>query len=108
MRGRVLPAGADNQVLRTAAPTEAVAQYALETDRGEPVAIRNAGIRTGAAEDIAAVVRGEEVPAERVCFRGTPRFATASPRLARIDERLFAARGERRPDTVEPDVFLLG
>ncbi|MFJ4616998.1 DUF3237 domain-containing protein [Streptomyces sp. NPDC088812] len=108
VHGTVLRGGADHQVLRTATLTELDAQYALETDRGERIAVHNTGIRSGSAEDIAAVVRGEEVAPERIYFRSFPRLTTAAPRLAWINERLFVATGERRPDSVELDVFLLG
>ncbi|MFD7710225.1 DUF3237 domain-containing protein [Streptomyces sp. NPDC059785] len=107
-RGVVLPGGADNQVLRTATLTELDARYALETDRGERIAVHNSGIRSGSPEDIAALVRGEEVAPERIYFRSFPRLTTAAPALAWLNERLFVATGERRPDSVELDVFLLG
>ncbi|WAP55291.1 DUF3237 domain-containing protein [Streptomyces sp. S465] len=108
VRGTVLRGGTDNQVLRTATLTELDAQYALETDEGERIAVHNTGIRSGSPEDIAAIVRGEEVAPERIYFRSFPRLATAAPRLAWLNERLFVATGERRPDSVELDVFLLG
>ncbi|MBC2865505.1 DUF3237 domain-containing protein [Streptomyces mexicanus] len=108
VRGVVLPSGADHQVLRTATLTELDARYALETDRGERIAVHNTGIRAGSPEDIAALVRGERVAPERIYFRSVPRLTTAAPRLAWINERLFVAVGERRPDSVELDVFLLG
>lgn len=106
--GTVLAGGADHQILRTATLTELDAQYALQTDRGERIAVHNVGIRAGAPEDIAALVRGEDVPPERIYFRSFPRLTTAAPRLAWINERLFVATGERRPDSVELDVHLLG
>ncbi|MBT2411357.1 DUF3237 domain-containing protein [Streptomyces sp. ISL-12] len=108
VRGTVLPGGADHQVLRTATLTELDARYALETDRGERIAVHNTGIRSGRPEDIAALVRGEEVAPERIHFRSHPRLTTAAGRLAWLNERLFVATGERRPDSVELDVFLLG
>ncbi|WP_030622355.1 DUF3237 domain-containing protein [Streptomyces sclerotialus] len=107
MHGRVLAGGADNQVLHSATLTELDAQYALETDQGERISIRNTGIRSGTPEDIAAIVRGEPVPPERVYFRSVPAFATAAPRLAWLNERIFVARGERRPDSVGLDVFVV-
>ncbi|MFD7921212.1 DUF3237 domain-containing protein [Streptomyces sp. NPDC059740] len=108
VRGTVLAGGADHQVLRTATLTELDARYALETDRGERIAVHNTGIRSGSPEDIAALARGEEVAPERVHFRSFPRLTTAAPRLARINERLFVAPGRRRPHSVELDLFLLG
>ncbi|MGU3432506.1 DUF3237 domain-containing protein [Actinomycetes bacterium M1A6_2h] len=105
MAGRVLPGGADNQVLRTATLTELDAQYALETVEGERIYVHNVGIRSGDADDVAALVRGEVVPPERIYFRSYPRFATAAPRLAALNSRLFLGVGTRLPNTVELDVY---
>ncbi|WP_278190026.1 DUF3237 family protein [Rhodococcoides fascians] len=62
LSGRVLPGGADHQILRTPTLTELDARYALETDAGERIAVHNIGMRSGAEEDIDALVRGEHVP----------------------------------------------
>lgn len=83
------------------------AQHALETERDERSAAHDTGIRSGSPEDIGALVRGEEVAPEQTYFRSFPRVTTTADRLAWIDERLFVATGERRPDSVELYVFLL-
>lgn len=105
LRGRVLPGGADHQILRTATLTELDARYALETDEGERIAVRNMGIRSGAEEDIDALVRGEHVPADRIYFRSQPRLSSAANRLAWMNERLFLGSGQRLPNSVELDVY---
>lgn len=105
LRGRVLPGGADHQILRTATLTELDARYALETDEGERIAVRNMGIRSGAEEDIDALVRGEHVPADRIYFRSQPRLSSSASRLAWMNERLFLGSGQRLPNSVELDVY---
>ena len=105
LRGRVLPGGADHQILRTPTLTELDARYALETDAGERVAVHNMGIRSGAEEDIDALVRGEDVPADRVYFRSQPRLASAASRLAWMNERLFLGSGKRLPNSIELDIY---
>ncbi|OZC85865.1 hypothetical protein CH274_03280 [Rhodococcus sp. 06-418-5] len=105
LRGRVLPGGADHQILRTPTLTELDARYALETDAGERVAVHNMGIRSGAEEDIDALVRGEDVPADRVYFRSQPRLSSAASRLAWMNERLFLGSGRRLPNSIELDIY---
>src|SRR3954467_12628345 len=103
--GRVLPGGADIQLIRTDTETEVEARYLLESDQGELVTVHNVGLRTGSAEDIARLRRDEPVDPARIYFRGAPRFETASPRLARLMTRLFVGVGSRQPRTVLFDVF---
>lgn len=105
LRGRVLPGGADHQILRTATLTELDARYALETDAGERIAVHNVGTRSGTEEDIDSLVRGEQVPADRIYFRSQPRLSSASSRHAWMNERLFLGSGERLPNSVELDVY---
>ncbi|OZF34103.1 hypothetical protein CH296_09940 [Rhodococcus sp. 14-2496-1d] len=105
LRGRVLPGGADHQILRNPTLTELDARYALETDAGERVAVHNMGIRSGAEEDIDALVRGEDVPADRVYFRSQPRLSSAASRLAWMNERLFLGSGKRLPNSIELDIY---
>jgi hypothetical protein len=105
MTGRVLPGGADIQLIRSATETEVEARYLLESDQGELVTVHNVGLRTGSAEDIARLRRDEPVDPARIYFRGAPRFETASPRLARLMTRLFVGVGSRQPRTVLFDVF---
>ncbi|MDV8021258.1 DUF3237 domain-containing protein [Rhodococcus sp. IEGM 1330] len=105
LHGRVLPGGADHQILRTATLTELDARYALETDAGERIAVHNVGIRSGTKEDIDALVHGEHVAADRVYFRSQPRLSSAASRLAWMNERLFVGSGERLPNSVELDVY---
>jgi hypothetical protein len=108
INGRVLAGGADNQILRSATSTELEARYVLETVEGERIAVHNVGIRSGSDDDIAAIVRGEVVPHERIYFRSLPRLTSAAPRLNWINETLFVAKGRRLPDSVELTVFRIG
>src|ERR1041384_3680186 len=108
LRGRVLPGSADDQRLVSPTLTELDARYALETDGGARIGVRNIGIRVGSAADIDAIIRGEVVPPERIYFRTQPRFTTADPELAWLNERLFVARGVRTPDAVDLEVFEVG
>ncbi|MCX6469765.1 MAG: DUF3237 domain-containing protein [Corynebacteriales bacterium] len=108
LRGRVLPAGADHQYLRSERVTELDARYALETDDGARVAVENVGLRVGSATDVAALLRDEPVDPDRIYFRTQPRLSSAYPDYAWLADTLFVATGERTPTTVELDVFAVG
>ncbi|MGY1809468.1 DUF3237 domain-containing protein [Blastococcus sp. SYSU D00669] len=106
--GRVLPGGADFQLIRTETETEVEARYVLESDAGELVTVHNVGLRTGSAEDIARLRRDEPVDPARIYFRSTPRFETAAPRLVRLTTRVFVGVGTRQPRSVTFDFFEVG
>lgn len=107
MNGRILPGGADFQSIRSATFTDIHARYVIETEQGETVYVENTGIRTGSAQDIAALAKGLAVDPSRIYFRSFPRFETASPRLAWLNDRLFIGTGARYPDRVELNFFLI-
>jgi hypothetical protein len=97
---RVLPGGADFQLIVNAQMAELDARYALETDAGDVIYVQNHAIRTASPEVMARLIKGEVVSPESVYFRCTPRFETASPALSWISERLFIGTGARHPDRV--------
>ncbi|MCU6614966.1 DUF3237 domain-containing protein [Achromobacter sp. 77] len=101
LSGKVLPGGADFQIIRSATFTDIHARYVIETPAGERVYVENTGIRTGSAEDIARLARGEAVDPARIYFRSYPRFETSSPTLGWMNESLFIGTGARYPDRVE-------
>jgi hypothetical protein len=103
--GRVLPGGADIQLIRTDTETEAEARYLLESDDGELVTVHNSGLRTGSAVDIARLRRDEPVDPARIYFRSTPRFETAAPRLTRLTTHVYVGTGTRQPRSVTFDFF---
>lgn len=97
---RVLPGGADFQLILNPRMAELDARYVIETDGGDLIYVQNHAVRTAAPEVMAKLVRGEAVAPELVYFRCSPRFETASASLAWIGERLFVGTGARHPDRV--------
>jgi hypothetical protein len=97
---RVLPGGADYQVVVSDSRAELEAHYVLETDAGERIYVRNHAIRVAPPEVTAALLRGEPVDPSRVYFRCIPTLETASAALGWINDRLFAGSGQRLPDEV--------
>lgn len=105
LRGRVLPAGADFQILRSATLTELEAKYAIETDDGERLYVNNFGLRSGSEADISALLRGEPVDPARIYFRCTPRIeARDGGPWAWLSSRILVGTGVRLPDEVRLDI----
>jgi hypothetical protein len=97
---RVLPGGADFQLILNTRMAELDARYVIETDGGDLIFVQNRAVRTATPEVMAKLVRGEPVEPESVYFRCSPSFETASNALSWINERLFVGTGARHPDCV--------
>jgi hypothetical protein len=106
-RARVLPGGADFQLIVSATLAELDARYTLEMDGGDLIYVRNRALRTASPEVMARLVRGDIVDASLVYFRCSPTFETASAALQWINERMFVGTGARHPDRVEMRFFEL-
>lgn len=106
-RARVLPGGADFQLIVTARVAELDARYVLETDAGDFIYVQNRAVRSGPPELMARLVRGEAVDPAQIYFRCSPSFETASPALAWIAEHMFVGSGARYPDAVAMRFFEL-
>lgn len=97
---RVLPGGADFQLIVNSRMAELDARYVLETDGGDLIYVTNRAVRTASPEVMAKLVRGEVVDPKDVYFRCSPSFETASKALGWISERFFIGTGARHPDKV--------
>ncbi len=105
LRGRVLPAGADFQVLRHDGVAELNARYAIQADDGAMIYIENSGLRHGPADAMETLQRGEAVDPGLLYFRTTPRFETGADPYLWLTRHVFVAEGVRRPDCVELAVY---
>jgi hypothetical protein len=103
--GKVLPGGADFQLIRSETVSDLDARYVVETDDGEHLFVTNFAYRTGRPEDIAALGRGEAVPAERIYFRCSPRFEVSGHRLSWLDSTVVIGSGRREPESVIIDLW---
>lgn len=97
---RVLPGGADFQLIVNSRMAELDARYVIETDGGDLIYVTNRAVRTASPEVMAKLVRGEVVDPKDVYFRCSPSFETASKALGWISERFFIGTGARHPDKV--------
>lgn len=100
IRGRILPGGADWQILRSDGTAELDARYTLETDDGALIYVSNRGIRTGSPEVLARLNTGERVDPASYYFRTVAQFETGAAACQWLTQAIFVASAERYPDKV--------
>src|SRR5436305_7760783 len=70
--GRIVPGGADTQLIHDDGLTEADARYTLETGDGVLIGVRNRGLRHAAPDVMRRLLAGERVDPALVYFKSTP------------------------------------
>jgi hypothetical protein len=100
IKGRVLPGGADWQMIQPDGFSELDTRYALETDGGDVVYVQNAGLRHAPPEVMEQLNAGQTVDPSRVYFRTVPKFETSAPHLQWLVRSVFIGVGERYPEDV--------
>jgi hypothetical protein len=105
IRGKVLPGGADFQIMRADGVTDLHARYVIKIEAGQLIYVENSGVRYGPPELMEKLRRGEAVDPALIYFRTTPRFETAVPGYEWLMRNLFVCSGARFPDRVEMRFF---
>ena len=105
LSGRVLPGGADWQIVRSDGVAYLDARYTLETADGALIYVENRGYRHGPREVIERLARGEDVDPALYYMRTTPWFETSDPRYAWLNRIVCVGTGARRADAVELEFF---
>ncbi len=105
LSGRVLPGGADWQLIRADGVAWLDARYTLETSDGALIYVNNHGYRHGPKEVVERLARGEDVDPALYYMRTTPWFETAAPAYAWLNRIVCVGSGARRADSVELDFF---
>ena len=105
LAGRVLPGGADWQLVRADGVADLDARYTLETADGALIYVRNRGYRHGPAAVLQQLASGEEVDPRLYYMRTTPSFETGDARYAWLNRIVCVGSGARRPSAVELDVY---
>jgi hypothetical protein len=100
IKGKVVPGGADWQMIQPDGFSELDTRYTLETDKGQIVYVQNKGIRHAPPEIMKRLLAGEQVDPRAVYFRTVPTFETASPDLQWLARSVFVGTGERYPNDV--------
>lgn len=105
LNGRVLHLGADWQTIFADGSAELDTRYALQTNDGALIDIRNFGFRHGPPDVMAALAQGEAVDPARYYMRTHPRFETADPRYEWLNRTICVGSGARFSTHVEMAVF---
>lgn len=100
LSGRVLPGGADWQIVDPDGLTLVDARYLLETDDGVRIEIRNRGVRDAERAVLDRFVAGEMVEPHEYYFRTTPRFVAPDGKYSWLRRSVFVGLAERYPDLV--------
>jgi len=100
LQGRLLPGGADYQLIIGGTLARLDARYVIELPDGARIFVQNTAVRAASADITARLMRGEPVPPEAVYFRCQPTFETGAAGWQWLHERQFIGTGVRLPDTV--------
>ena len=105
LQGRILPGGADWQLIRGDGAADISARYTIETDAGARILVSSDGLRHGPPDVMERLVRGDSVDPALYYFRTVMRFETADTSVAWLNRILALARGQREARAVRLDVY---
>lgn len=102
LQGRVIPGGADWQLLHGDGTIDLTARYTIEAADGTLIGVVNKGYRHAPPDVLARLARREAVDPSLVYFRTTPRF-TAPPEgpHAWLNRTIMVCTARRHPDGVQ-------
>ena len=105
LKGRILPGGADWQIIRSDGAAAIKARYAIETETGALIMVTSEGLRHGPPAVMERLMRGDNVDPRHYYFRTVMRFETAAPAVDWLNRILAIAKGQREPQAVRLDVY---
>src|SRR5689334_20262619 len=105
LAGRILPGGADWQIIRSDGAADIKARYAIETETGALIMVTSEGLRHGPPDVMGRLTRGDNVDPRHYYFRTVMRFETAAPSVDWLNRILAIAKGQREPHAVRLDVY---
>jgi Protein of unknown function (DUF3237) len=105
LSGRILPGGADWQLVRSDGVADIKARYTIETDAGARVLVSSDGLRHGPSAVMEQLARGDSVDPALYYFRTVMRFETADAGIDWLNRILALARGQREARSVRLDVY---
>jgi hypothetical protein len=105
LNGRILPGGADWQIVRSDGAADIQARYTIETEAGARILVTSDGLRHGPPAVLEQLARGDNVDPKLYYFRTVMRFETADPAVDWLNRILALARGQREANAVRLDVY---
>jgi hypothetical protein len=100
LKGKVLPGGADWQIIHPDGFSELDTRYTIETDAGKTIYVQNAGMRHAPPDVMKQLLAGQPVDPALVYFRTVARFETSARELQWLTRAVFIGVGERQPADV--------
>lgn len=100
LTGRILPGGADWQIVRDDGTAVLEARYVIEAADGALVYVRNYGYRHGPADVLARIAKGEAVDPSLYYFRTAPVFETGAARYDWLNRTVAVCSAMRTADRV--------
>jgi hypothetical protein len=105
LNGRVLPGGADWQIIRNDGAADIQARYTIQTETGARILVSSNGLRYGPPDVLERLTRGEDVDPSLYYFRTVMRFETSDSSVDWLNRILALARGQREARAVLLDVY---
>jgi uncharacterized protein DUF3237 len=105
LSGRILPGGADWQIIRSDGAADIKARYTIETEAGALIMVTSEGLRHGPPDVMEKLRRGDNVDPRHYYFRTVMRFETSDTAVDWLNRILAIARGQREPRAVRLDVY---
>ena len=105
LSGRILPGGADWQIVRSDGAADIQARYTIETETGARILVTSDGLRHGPPAVTERLARDDGVDPALYYFRTVMRFETSDASVDWLNRILALARGQREARSVRLDVY---
>ncbi len=105
LTGRVIPGGADWQIVYADGAIDLTARYTIEATDGTLIGVVNRGLRTAPPDVLARLARRETVDPSLVYFRTTPVFEAPEGPHVWLTRHIFIATAQRHPEGVQLRFF---
>ena len=105
LNGRILPGGADWQIVRADGAADIQARYTIETAAGARILVSSDGLRHGPPALMKRLARGDSVDPALYYFRTVMRFETGHPSADWLNRIIALAKGAREKNAVKLDVY---
>lgn len=105
INGRILPVGADWQIVTANGTAQLDARYAIETADGAMIEIVSQGIRHASPEVTARIAAGEAISPSEYYMRTFIRLETGAPAYDWVNTSLFLSMGGKVGNAVHLAVY---
>ena len=105
LNGRILPGGADWQIVRSDGAADISARYTIETETKPRILVSSDGLRHGPREVLERLAQGDSVDPALYYFRTVMRFDTSDPAVDWLNRILALARGQHEACAARLDVY---